>query len=230
MLPGFKRWRDPKAGTLLSPPAQAVTRGLVVRFHLEALYRRFSEKRVRALFMLLAGFASIAVLSMVALLADAPTIFPSLGATAFLVFFAPATPAAWPRTLLVGHGIGVACGIGALLLVGLHDAPAANVMGMSASRVIAVALSLATTGAAMVLADAPHPPAGATALIVSLGLITRPVHLLVMMGAVALLAALAFAINRLAGIDYPLWRKLPAVAIPAVVALPKPAVDERDVA
>jgi hypothetical protein len=65
-------------------------------------------------------------------------------------------------------------------------------------------LSLASTGALMILCKAAHPPAGATTLIISLGIVTRPVHLLVIEVAVAVLTLQAIAINRLAGIDYPL--------------------------
>ena len=52
---------------------------------------------------------------------------------------------------------------------------------------------------------AAHPPAGATTLIISLGIVTKPFHLLVIEIAVAILTLQAIAINRLAGIDYPLW-------------------------
>ena len=41
--------------------------------------------------------------------------------------------------------------------------------------------------------------------IISLGIVTRPFHLLVIEIAVAILTLQAIAINRLAGIDYPLW-------------------------
>jgi len=71
--------------------------------------------------------------------------------------------------------------------------------------VIAAALSLALTGAGMVLLRVSHPPAGATTLIVSLGLLTKPFHLLMVEIAVVLLVAQAFCINRLAGLPYPLW-------------------------
>jgi CBS-domain-containing membrane protein len=56
-----------------------------------------------------------------------------------------------------------------------------------------------------VLLDVWHPPAGATTLIVSLGIIARPYHLLVIELAVALLVFQAVLINRAAGLDYPLW-------------------------
>lgn len=57
----------------------------------------------------------------------------------------------------------------------------------------------------MILLRAPHPPAGATTLIVSLGILTAPWQLAVLMLAVVLLTVQAFVINRLAGIPYPLW-------------------------
>jgi CBS-domain-containing membrane protein len=61
----------------------------------------------------------------------------------------------------------------------------------------------------MILFRSAHPPAGATTLLVSLGAITRPLHLLVIEVALSLLVLQAIAINRLAGLDYPLWRKAP---------------------
>lgn len=60
----------------------------------------------------------------------------------------------------------------------------------------------------MVLFKSPHPPAGATTLIVSLGILTRLWQLLLLMGAVILLTLQALAINRLAGIPYPLWNPI----------------------
>ena len=57
----------------------------------------------------------------------------------------------------------------------------------------------------MILFRVAHPPAGATALIVSLGLMHELQQLPILVSAVALLVAQAFVINRLAGIPYPVW-------------------------
>jgi CBS-domain-containing membrane protein len=187
-------------------PAAAVTRGLLQRVHLERLMRRFPERPVRALFVFINGFLSIGILAAVAMVFRTPSIFPSLGASAFLLFCAPGSPSASPRSTVVGHVIGIGCGVAALAVVGLYSAPPAAVDHMSLLRVVAVALAMASAGGLMVLADAPHPPAGASALIVSLGLITRPEHLVVMVLAVVVLAAQAFVINRVAGLDYPRWQ------------------------
>ena len=48
-----------------------------------------------------------------------------------------------------------------------------------------------------------HPPAGATTLIVSLGIISQPRELVVIEVAVILLTAQAFVINRIAGSTIP---------------------------
>jgi CBS-domain-containing membrane protein len=57
----------------------------------------------------------------------------------------------------------------------------------------------------MVLFRVSHPPAGATTLIVSLGIISLPKDLVIIEAAVILLTAQALVINRLAGLPYPLW-------------------------
>jgi CBS-domain-containing membrane protein len=124
-----------------------------------------------------------------------------------LLYFMPAAPTASPRNTICGHALGIACSYASLCLVGLERAPSAILEGLHGPRVLAAALSLAATGALMILFRVVHPPAGATTLIISLGFITAPAHLCVIEVAVALLALQALAINRLAGIDYPLWSK-----------------------
>ena len=57
----------------------------------------------------------------------------------------------------------------------------------------------------MVWLRVPHPPAGATTLIVSLGILHTPAQLGVLMLAVVLLVIAGYVINRLAGIPYPRW-------------------------
>jgi CBS domain-containing membrane protein len=195
----------------LQLPEPEVARGLAARFRLSRLLARFPERPVWAAFMFVNGFLTIAILAGVAMASGTPFVFPSLGPTAFLFFFTPTLPAASPRNTLYGHAIGIACGYGSLVVTGLGHAPPAMVEGVSLRRALAAALSLAATGALMILLKAAHPPAGATTLIVALGIVTRPFHLVVIEVAVALLTVQAIVINRIAGIDYPLWarRKVP---------------------
>lgn len=195
---------------LLEP---AVARGLVARLKLTRLLGRFDPRLVWAAFMFVNGFFTIALLSLVAMVTRVPFIFPSLGPTAFLLFFTPMAPTASPRHTIYGHAIGIACGWGALWICGLQHAAPALVTGVTLPRVMAAALSLAATGALMILCKAAHPPAGATTLIISLGIVTRPLFLGIIEVAVALLAVQAIVINRVAGLDYPLWaRRAPAAA------------------
>ena len=184
-----------------------VTRGLVSRLRVARLLARFPERPVWAVFMLVNGFLTIAILAGLAMLTGAPFVFPSLGPTAFLFFFSPTSPTASPRHTILGHGIGIACGYGALWATGLAHAAPALAAGVDLPRVVAAALSLALTGALMILLKAAHPPAGATTLIISLGIVTKPTYLVLIEVAVALLTVQAIVINRVAGIDYPLWAK-----------------------
>ena len=106
---------------------------------------------------------------------------------------------------MIGHGVGVLAGYFSLVVTGLTAAGPALAVGVTGPRVVAAALSLGLTAGLMVLLRAPHPPAGATTLIISLGILTKPLQLIVLMGAVVLLILQALIINRLAGIPYPLW-------------------------
>ena len=177
----------------------------IERLRLPYLLKRFPARAVWALFVFINGFVTMAILGAVAVVSKTPFVFPSLGPTALLLFFNPLTAAASPRSVLFGHGVGIVCGYGALWLLGLTLEPPALVAGVHAQRVICAALSLVSTGALMVLLDVWHPPAGATTLIVSLGIITSPYHLLIIELAVALLVLQAVLINRAAGLEYPIW-------------------------
>lgn len=184
-----------------------VSRGLVDRLRLSWLLGHFPERPVWAAFMFINGFLSIALMSLAALGAKTSFIFPSLGPTAFLFFFSPQAPSASPRHTIYGHAIGILCGYGALWATGLEHAQWAPGTAVHLARVMAAALALASTGALMILFKAAHPPAGATTLIVALGIIIQPKQLLVIEVAVALLTVQAIVINRVAGLDYPLWAR-----------------------
>lgn len=184
-----------------------VVTSFVVRFRLDHLLKHHHARPVWALFMFVNGFITIGLLAALAMFTHTPFMFPSLGPTAFLFFFSPLSPSASPRHTIYGHAIGILCGWGALWMCGLQNAPPAMVTGVDPQRILAAAISLSATGALMILMRAAHPPAGATTLIVSLGIVTKPVHLLVIEIAVALLTLQAIVINRVAGLDYPLWAR-----------------------
>lgn len=180
--------------------------GLVERTRLpRILHEHHHRIPILAAFAFINGCVSIGLMAVLAVLTNSPFIFPSLGPTAFLFFYTPTAPPASPRNAVVGHLIGVCAGYFALAVTGLTSAPAATAIGVSWPRAIAAALSLGLTAGLMVLLRSPHPPAGATTLIVSLGILHSPLSLLILMAGVIVLTLQAIVINKLAGIDYPWW-------------------------
>lgn len=182
-----------------------IVRGLITRMRLSWLTAHYARTPILALFSFINGCISIGLMSILALVTHSPFVFPSLGPTAFLFFYTPNAPSASPRNTLVGHAVGVLAGYFSLVITGLTTAGPALAVGVTWPRVIAAALSLGLTAGLMVLLRSPHPPAGATTLIISLGILTKPWQLLLLLIAVVLLTVQAFTINRLAGIPYPLW-------------------------
>jgi CBS domain-containing membrane protein len=182
-----------------------ILRGILLRARLPWLLSHHSQVAVLALFSFINGCISIGLMSVLAVITRSPFVFPSLGPTAFLFFYTPTAPSASPRNTLIGHAVGAGAGYLSLVVTGLTMTGPALSVGVTWPRVIAAGLSLGLTAGVMVLLRAPHPPAGATTLIISLGLLTQPWQLVLLMVAVVLLTLQALAINRLAGIPYPLW-------------------------
>ena len=179
---------------------------LLKHIRLDWLLNHFPPRLVWALYVCINGFITIGLLALLALLTGSPFVFPSLGPTAYLFFFSPLAEASSPRNTILGHAIGLICGYAAFALTAAYIPPFATHGGIHGPRVLAAALSLSATGALMALLKVSHPPAGATTLIVSLGIISQPRELSIIEVAVVLLTVQALAINRLAGLPYPIWR------------------------
>ncbi len=188
----------------------AAVLGLAQRFRLTSLVARYSSVTVIGAFAAINGLISIGLMAVAAVVTQSPLLFPSLGPTAFLLFYTPLTPAASPRNTLMGHLIGALAGYLGLVLFGLTDAGFVAGEPLTSARIGAAAVSLGLTSGMMVWLKVPHPPAGATTLIVALGILREPWQLAVLMLAVLLLIVQGFVINRLAGLPYPVWRA-PAV-------------------
>jgi CBS domain-containing membrane protein len=192
--------------------------GLVERLRLNWLLAHWPPRVVWAAYVAFNSFITIALLTALALLTRSPFVFPSLGPTAYLFFFTPMAESASPRNAVLGHAVGLICGFAAYRVTGMHPFPSGFSGEVYWPRILASALALALTGAVMVLLRINHPPAGATTMIVSLGILAKPAYLPVIEVAVVLLAVQAFVINRAAGLPYPVWR---GVASPAASTPPK---------
>src|SRR6185437_12721452 len=173
---------------------------LLERLRLTWLLNHFPPRLVRSAYVFINGFITIALLALLALVSRNPFVFPSLGPTAYLLFFSPLVKTSSPRNTICGHAIGILCGYGAYVVTGAGAVPFGIHAGVFWPRILAAALSLSATGALMVLLGVSHPPAGATTLIISLGIISKPRELVIIEVAVFLLVAQALAINRLAGL------------------------------
>lgn len=189
-------------------------RPLLERLRLEWLLRRFPSRVVLSLYVFVNSFVTIGALALLALVSSNPFVFPSLGPTAYLLFFSPLSKASSPRNTILGHAIGLTCGYLAFVVTGAGALPFGVHPGVFWPRVLAAALSLSATGAFMVLLEISHPPAGATTLIVSLGIISKPGELVIIEAAVCLLVVQALVINRLAGLPYPLWNAAGSIKPP----------------
>ncbi len=143
---------------------------------------------------LVAG-VGLAVVGLVGLALAQPWVFPSLGPTLMVMAETPRQPAGRPRNVAVGHVVGVAAGYLALLVTGLADDPPVIEQGLTGPRVVAAVLSLTLTAFVLQALRSSHPPAGATTLIVSLGLLRTPQQLLVILLAVLLVTAVAVLLN-----------------------------------
>lgn len=134
-----------------------------------------------------------------------PLLFPSIGPTAFLFFESPMAPRSCPRNALIGHLVAILAGALSLWVFGLLNDPSILVEGVTLARVGAGAFSVALTGAVQILLRASHPPAGATVLIVSLGLLQTPTEMGMIAAGIVLVTVAGLAINRLFGVPMPLW-------------------------
>ena len=154
--------------------------------------------------MFAASASAMVVSGIAALLLKQPLLFPSLGPTLYLFFETPMAQQASPRNTLIGHFVALIVGFLSVWIFGLLDAPSVLEQGVIPARIGAAALSLALTESLLILLRAKHAPAGATVLIVSLGLLSTPGRVLVMAAGIVLLTITGLIINRILGVPMPL--------------------------
>jgi CBS-domain-containing membrane protein len=163
------------------------------------------RNRGNAVYTFVGSLLAIGLSGLWAYIVKQPLVFPSLGATAFLFFETPMAEVASPRNTIIGHCVGAAIAFFWLFVFGLTDAPSALEQGFTLERAAAVALSVGCTGGILRLLRAAHPPAGATTVIVSAGLLTSGEELLVLAAGVAILTVTANLLNRALGVPAPAW-------------------------
>jgi CBS domain-containing membrane protein len=168
------------------------------------LYSHYGN-RGNAVYTGLGSLFAIGLSGLWAWLFNEPLLFPSLGATAFLFFETPTAEVGTPRNAIIGHFVGIVAAVASLGIFGLLNAPSVYVQGVSPQRIGAVALSVALTGAVLRVLRAAHPPAGATTIIVSSGLLAKPSQLGMVAAGVLLITVGGWVLNRLMGVPAPVW-------------------------
>lgn len=169
------------------------------------LVERLGTRWGEALYNFIGCLLALLVSGLAASVLKEPLLFPSLGPTAFLFFEYPLAEGASPRNTLIGHIVAVLAGALSLAMFGLLDHPSILEEGVTLARVGAAALSMALTGAILLILRSSHPPAGASVLIVSLGLLQTPLEMLMLIIGVVLLTIVGWTINRAFGVPAPVW-------------------------
>jgi len=137
-----------------------------------------------------AGFL-FGIVGVLAVATGQPAIFPSLGPTAYVLAVEHRGPKVARRRVLGGHAIGVVAGLLAyfalaqgIVVTGGLAPGSEDAIRLAAAGVVSVTL----TSWGMLATDAIHPPACATTLIVSLGLLSGPVEGAIILASVAILS------------------------------------------
>ena len=117
----LQSFRAPGAGREQAGPDHI--RALLQLLRLNWLLQRFPPRLVRALYVFVNSFLTIGALALLALVSRNPFVFPSLGPTAYLLFFSPLSKASSPRNTIFGHAIGLICGYGAFVVTGAEALP-----------------------------------------------------------------------------------------------------------
>src|ERR1700729_1694013 len=163
------------------------------------------HNRGNAVYTFVGSLVAIGLSGFWAYLVKQPLVFPSLGATAFLIFETPMAEVGTPRNTIIGHSVGIAAGVVSLAIFGLLHSASVYVTGVSVARIGAVALSVALTGGILRVLRSAHPPAGATTIIVASGLLHTPRQLADVIIGVLLLTIAGWCLNRAMGVPAPMW-------------------------
>ncbi|WP_050032177.1 HPP family protein [Halorubrum halophilum] len=142
-----------------------------------------------------------------------PFVFPSLGPSAFLLAFDRRSERDRAARIVGSHLIGGVAGIAAWTVIADGAALTATPPAFSPEgfRLAASAtVSLVATSWAMIATDAVHAPACATTLIVSLGLLSTPIEVAIIVASVTVLvgfhAGVILIFKGIVGDAHPIYR------------------------
>ncbi len=148
---------------------------------------------------------NMAILGAAAYLTSWDMIFPSLGPTIFLMFYAPSSPMSAPRNAILGHAIACIIGYGgfSILTTLCHPTTTGHINNLYI--IVESSIVLGLTGVFMTITGIIHPPAASSALIASLGLMENWQNILVLLFSMGVISIQAWLMHRLNGVKFPKW-------------------------
>lgn len=127
----------------------------------------------------------------------------TLGPTAYLLLAHPDSEQAHLRSALLGHGAAVVCGLGCLAAFGLWSHPSiAQTHHDTSPQIWAQAAAVGLTLFFLTVLRAHHPPAAATALLITSGIARPGSGLPGMLIGLGLLIAFAALLSRIPGAQH----------------------------
>jgi len=127
----------------------------------------------------------VAAMSIVAWITGLPAVVASLAPSLLGAAASPGRREHAPVTLLVGHFIAILAALASLVAFDLLGDPPALVVGVSTARMLALPVAVALTLAGMLIVRRLHPAAGATTLLVGMGVVRPSGDLVVLVAAIA---------------------------------------------
>jgi CBS domain-containing membrane protein len=178
---------------------------LRARCSVPALIAADDERSAVSLVAAVNGGMAVLIISLCAWVTDVPLLFPALGPTAFILFSGPFSPAAAPRSVILGHLVAMASGLAAWHLVNLVSGGSLSLDAGGWLTCVSASLALAMTCLLLVRLSVPHAPACASALIIAVGAVIDWLGVLAMVIGVVMMTLQAVGVNRCAGLNTPLW-------------------------
>jgi len=164
-------------------------------------------KKVAALYVLIGTTLCMITVGVASSITSWALIFPGLGPTAMLIFYAPQSEMASPRNALLSHLMSAAVGLFCFEMIKAALGGQIEMNPPGFAMISAMTVSLGISGLLMVLFDLLHPPAASTALVGAMGMFAHWYDLPVMMAALLLLCSQGYLIHKLAGVKYPVWSR-----------------------
>jgi hypothetical protein len=159
--------RTPTAPTVVAPqPSEGSATGTL----LTALWQgRSPAAAADAVWVPLISAVLIVAAGAMSLATGRPWLFAALGPTAVMIAASPGHPTTKFHSIVLSHAAAFLCAWLAVLLLGVGREPVLLGREIAVGRVWASALAVGVTALVMPSLRAYHPPAAATALLVTLG-------------------------------------------------------------